>query len=158
MADLRGFDANEVPPSAGFDPIPAGAYEVVLVASEQKDVRTGDGQYLQLEFEVITGEYRGRKLWDRLTLHHSNALTVKIARSKLSALCRACGVMQPRDSLELHNLPLVAKVRVKRRKDIDELTNEIAAYEKREAAPGKPVQAAADTPPWRRPSRDEVPF
>jgi hypothetical protein len=158
MADLRGFDANEVEPSVGFDPIPAGNYEVVLVGSEMKDTKTGDGQYLQLEFEVIAGEYKGRKLWDRLTLQHSNSLTVKIARGKLSSLCRACGVMQPKDSCELHNLPITAKVRVKRRKDIDELSNEIAAYEKREAATGKPVQAASDTPPWRRQSREEVPF
>jgi hypothetical protein len=47
-------------------------------------------------------------------------------------------------------LPITAKVRVKRRKDTDELSNEIAAYEKKEAANGQPAQAASSTPPWRR--------
>ena len=34
---------------------------------------------------------------------------VKIARGELSAICRAVGVMQPRDSVELHNVPLEIK-------------------------------------------------
>jgi len=150
MANLNGFDANTVEPSASFDPLPADRYQVVLVASDLKDTRSRDGQYLELEFEVTDGPYKGRKLWDRLTLSHPNALTVKIARAKLSALCRACGVMQPKDSQDLHNLPIAVKVRVKRRKDTQELGNEISAYEKRDAASGQPAQATTSTPPWRR--------
>ena len=150
MADLRGFDANQVEPSTSFDPLPVGRYEVVVVASEFKTTKAGDGKYLELEFEVIEGEYKGRKLWDRLTLDHSNALTVKIARAKLSSLCRAVGVMQPKDSTELHHLPLIIKAKVKRRKDTDELANEIAAYERKDTTSGQPVQATTNTPPWRR--------
>ena len=149
MANIN-FDANQVEPHVGFDPIPTGKYEVVIAHSEDKPAKSGDGRYLQLEFEVISGDYKGRKLWERLMLQHSNALTVKIARAKLSSLCRACGVMQPKDSLELHNLPIIAKVKVKRRKDSDEMDNEFVAFEKREALTGKPVQATTDTPPWRR--------
>ena len=59
--------------------------------------------------------------------------------------------MTPNDSVELHNLPLVITVRCKKRKDTDEITNEISGYEKREAVTGKPQQAATNTPPWRRP-------
>ena len=32
---------------------------------------------------------------------------MKIAHGELSAICRAVGVMQPKDSIELHNLPLL---------------------------------------------------
>jgi hypothetical protein len=90
-------------------------------------------------------------LWARLNLDNPNATAVKIARAELSAICRAVGVMAPGDSVELHDLPLVISVKCKKRADTGEITNEIKGYAKKEAAAGKPVQAAVDTtPPWRR--------
>ena len=59
------FNANEVEPSTGYDPIPAGKYQAVITESEMKPTKTGNGQYLQLEFEIIEGEYKNRKVWDR---------------------------------------------------------------------------------------------
>jgi hypothetical protein len=59
--------------------------------------------------------------------------------------------MTPNDSVELHNLPLVIRVGCKRRKDNDELTNEVKGYAQKDAVTGRPQQAATNTPPWRRP-------
>ncbi len=84
MADLRGFNANTVEPMDSFDPIPAGEYLCVITASEEKPTKAGNGSYLQLEFEVIEGPYKGRKLWERLNLNNPNETTVKIA----GPLCR----------------------------------------------------------------------
>ncbi len=151
MADLRGFDANKVEPTTPFEPIPAGKYLVMITASEMKPNKAGTGQYLELVFTIVEGEFKNRQLWARLNLVHPNAVAAKLAQAELSALCRAVGVMTPNDSVELHNLPLVIKVGCKKRKDTDEITNEIRGYEKREAVTGKPQQAQTDTPPWRRP-------
>ncbi len=153
MANLNGFDATSVDPNVGFDPIPAGKYLAVITDSVMKATKAGTGEYLELTFEVIDGPYKGRKLWDRLTLNHPNELTVQIARGMLSSLCHAVGVMKPKDSLELHNLPLVLSVSMKNREDTGEPTNVIKGYAKRDsgAAP-QPVVAAANgnTPPWKR--------
>jgi hypothetical protein len=46
---------------------------------------------------------------------------------------------------------MVIKVRCKRRKDTNEIGNEIGGYAPREAASGRPQQAQTSTPPWRRP-------
>jgi hypothetical protein len=150
MANLHGFNANEVEPTTEFDPIPAGKYAAIITESEVKPTKSGTGSYLQLTFEVIDGEYKGRHLWARLNLDNPNETAVKIAQAELSAVCRAVGVMTPKDSVELHNLPLVISVRCKKRKDTEEITNEIKGYEKKEAAAGQPQQAAFSTPPWRR--------
>lgn len=151
MAILQGFDANEVEPATDFEPIPAGKYLAVITDSEVKPNKSGTGSYLQLTFQVIEGEYKNRFLWARLNLDNPNATAVKIARAELSAICRAVGVMAPSDSVELHDLPLVISVKCKKRADTGEITNEIKGYAKKEAAAGKPVQAAVDTtPPWRR--------
>lgn len=151
MADLRGFDANTVEPSAPMDPIPAGKYLAMITASEMKPNKAGTGQYLELVFAIIEGEFKNRQLWARLNLVNPNDMAVKIARAELSAICRAVGVTTPNDSVELHNLPLTIRVKCKKRQDTDEIANEIAGYEKRDAVTGRPQQAQTNTPPWRRP-------
>jgi hypothetical protein len=149
MADLRGFDANNVEPTSDFEPIPAGKYEAVITESEMKPTKSGTGQYLQLTFQIIEGEYKNRLLWARLNLQNPNAIAVQIAQAELSAICRAVGVLAPKDSTELHNLPLLVSVRCKRRDDTGEITNEIKGYSKKEAPPAAPA-AANSTPPWKR--------
>lgn len=148
---LLNFNAEEVAPSAGFDAIPAGKYQVVVTESEMKPTKSGTGQYLELTFEVIEGEFKGRKLWSRLNLENPNEQAVAIARADLSAICRAVNVLRPRDSAELHNLPLVISVRCRKNPESDELVNEIKGYEARSGgfapaqAPAKPAAA-----PWAR--------
>jgi hypothetical protein len=152
MADLRGFDANQVEPTSEFDPIPAGKYLAVITDSETKANKAGTGQYLQLTFQVLDGPHKNRKLWARLNIDHPNAQAVQIARAELSAICRAVGVLAPNDSVELHDLPLVISVKCVKRNDTGELTNEIKGYSKKEAsAPAQNGAATANaTPPWRR--------
>lgn len=150
MATLRGFDANQVEPTSDFDPVPAGKYLAVITESEVKVNKAQNGSYLQLTFQIIEGEFKNRFLWARLNLDNQNATAVKIARAELSAICRAVGVMAPNDSVELHDLPLLITVKCKKRPDTGEVTNEIKGYAKKEGVTGKPLQAATDTPPWRR--------
>jgi len=152
MANLNGFNANEVEPTASFEAMPAGKYLAAITESEMKPTKNGGGSYLQLTFTILDGEYKGRILWARLNLHNANATAVKIAKSELSAICHALGVMQPRDSVELHNLPLLITVKCKKREDTGELTNEIRGYEPKATTAGQPQQApvASNTPPWKR--------
>ncbi len=162
MADLRGFDANTVEPNDSFDPLPNGDYLCVISSSEMKPTKAGDGSYLELELDVIEGPCQGRKVWDRLNLNNANETAVKIAKGTLSSICRAVNVLQPKDSYELHDLPLLVKVVCKKRADTDELTNEVKGYKRRDAqAPvstpnSAPSSAAAETngsvPPWKRTS------
>jgi hypothetical protein len=149
MATLQGFDANTVDPTTDFEPIPPGKYQAVITDSEVKRNKAGTGSYLQLTFQIIEGEFKNRFLWARLNMDNPNATAVKIARAELSAICRAVGVLQPKDSCELHDLPLVITVKCKKR-DEGEIVNEIRGYAKKDTLSGKPVQATTDTPPWRR--------
>ncbi len=141
------FDANEVEPAVARVAIPAGDYQVVIVESEEKDNSKGTGSYLQFTLEVIEGQHKGAKLWSRLNLNNPSDVAVGIARAELSAICRAVGVMKPKDSTDLHDLPFVAKVAVKKRADNGELTNEVKGY----AAKGETKAAPpAKSAPWKR--------
>ncbi len=150
MANLNGFDATTVEPVNDFDPIPAGKYVALITASQFKENKNKTGQYLELTFQVIEGEYKNRFLWARLCLSHPNQTTAKIARGHLAAICKAVGVLTPGDSAELHNLPLVIKVTVKKRTDTGELTNEIKGFSQRESASAPAGNGKSTIAPWRR--------
>ena len=149
MVQLNNFDANAIDPHVGFEPIPSGKYLAIITASDLKPTKAGTGEYLEVAYQLIEGPYQGRKLWSRHNLKHPNAQTVQIAQAELSAICRAVGVLTPKDSAELHNLPLTITVKVKQRADTGEPTNEISAWTAKEAATGT-VQATGNTPPWAR--------
>lgn len=149
MADLRGFDANQVQPTTDFEPVPAGKYLAAITDSEMKPNKAGTGQYLQLTFEILEGNCKGRRLWARLNLDNPNAMAVQIARAELSAICRAVGVLAPNDSVDLHNLPLAINVKCRKRDDTGEITNEIKGYAKKES-PANPQPQVNSTPPWKR--------
>ena len=72
---------------------------------------------------------------------------------ELSAICHAVGVLEPRDSTELHNLPLTVSVRCSKNPDTGEPTNEIKGYAAPTGATAvhkaqSPATNAA--PPWAR--------
>ncbi len=151
------FDPSEPPPGGrSFDPIPAGWYPVMIVGSEMKPTKAGTGRYLQLELDIIDGEFEGRKLFDRLNLDNPNQQAVDIARRTLSQILAAVGIMSPKDSSELHYIPLRAKVKIKPASGEYEASNEIKAYGSINGGEGAqaPKPAAADggkkVPAWKR--------
>lgn len=151
MPTLNGFNAQDVDPNFSFPPIPAGKYLAAITESTMKPTKSGGAQFLQLTFQVLEGEYKSRTVWARLNLDNANPTTVRIARSELSAICRAVGVMAPKDSIELHNIPLVITVGLKKRKDTGEMGNVITGYDRKDAAAPKPSLASTNgKAPWQR--------
>lgn len=153
MANLQGFNAAEVQPQESFEPIPVGEYNAMITDSEMKPTKNGQGEYLQLVFEVVEGEYQGRKIWARLNLVNQNQTAVDIAQRELSAICRAVGVMQPQDSTDLHEKPLTIGVKIRQSPGYDP-SNEISAYKPfqdggAKAAP-KPAASGGAKKPWEK--------
>jgi len=173
MAQLN-FDASQVEPNAPIEVLPPGDYIVQIVGSEMKSTKDETGQMLWLEYDIIDGEFAGRKMWDRLNLVNKNSQAVEIAQRTLSAICRAVGKMAVSDSEELHFKPLIASVKVRpagpdRNNVQREAQNEVKGYKPVgggvQAAPvrtapqaARPAQAAAPvaaaptvaTPPWKQ--------
>lgn len=161
MASLQGFDASQVPEQQEFSALPEGQYVVIATASEEKVTKAGTGKYLQITFEVLDGQFKGRKLWARLNLWNPNQTAKDIAQRELGAICRAVGVIRPNDSAELHNKPLVITVKVEL-DDRQRQNNSITKYEAlagaapagaapQFAAPAAAAPAAAGgAMPWAR--------
>ena len=113
MSTEMNFDATGVKPSSPNDPIPLGWHKMAIVASEMKRTTDGKGRYLQLEHQVLDGDFKGRKAWARLNLENQNAETVRIAQEQLSAICHATGVLKITNSSQLHDKPMLVKLSIK---------------------------------------------
>lgn len=151
------FNANEVKPNT-FEPLPAGEYIAAIVSSEMKPTKKNDGEYAEFKFEILEGEYKGRTLFSRLNLKNPNEKAVQIARGELSAICHAVGVLTPRDTVDLHNIPMRIKVACKKNPENDQINNEIKGYKSKATSQqmaaavtgGTPAAAAGGAAPWSR--------
>ena len=147
---LLNFNAETVEPNAPFEPIPAGVYVAQITDSEIKESKAGH-EYLALTFEVLDGEFKGRKLWDNLNLSNPNETTKQIAERTLSSIVRSAfgHPAAIRDSSELHNKPLKVRVVIQKDEQYGD-KNQIKGYE---AVGGKVASSSADSPtkaktPW----------
>ncbi len=155
MAEIA-FDATTVPPQQEFDLLPAGKYLAQIIDSDVSMNSKGTGQVLKLTFEVLEGEYANRRLWARLNITHENADAERIGRAQLSALCHAIGVTQLKDTVDLHDKPVVVTVKIRKDKtgqypdsnDVAGFSSVSAASAATFAKPATPAKPASSTPPW----------
>lgn len=151
---ILNFNAAEVEIQSQ-DALPKGTYEAVVTDSELRPIKSGNGNGLNLTFEIVSGPCKGRKVFSWITLTHSSSPDAqRIGHEQLAQLCKAVGVTQLNDTIQLHNLPLMITVGLDKH---DETRNVIKKYApKKDAAPvahGAASSAgAADqrTPPWQR--------
>ncbi len=152
------YNVSEIKPTTSFDPLPSGWYVAQITATEAKVPKSGQGEMVCITYEVIDGEFRGRKLWSNLCHEHPNKDTQDIARRHISAINHAIGDPYCDKSEKWYQIPLKIKVKLKRDKNTDELVNEITGYAAIERiAPAKAApnpaagkQAEEATPPWMR--------
>lgn len=163
--DLGNFDAMTVEPSEDMSPIPAGEYKAIIIDSIEKETKKKTGSYINLTFQVIDGEYKGRCIFHMLNLNNPNDIAVRIAEQNLSAICRAVGVTRPRNTEALQGIPHLVKVAVKPGDGNYGPKNEIKSWknlreEKKEPVKPEPEptqQTLGQQPetqqagPWRRP-------
>jgi hypothetical protein len=146
-----GFDSNAVKPDEGRDyaPMPAGAYTVEISNAEVKDLASGNGTGLKLEFTVIDPEqFARRKVWANLNIKHSNTQAEEIGQAQLSALCHAVGIPVLKDSDQLFQKILRVRLKVKPAQGTYSAGNEVTAYESMGAQqPGPSVSRPAANAP-----------
>lgn len=137
------------------DPLPDGDYEMVIVRSDLKPTKSGDGEYIELEMQVTDGPHTGRRLWERLNVNNPSKKAEDIARAALAQLCVACGVSDMQDTEQLHDIPFIASVEIERK---DPTRNRVMSYKaagaRKPAAPAAPARPAAPAAtgarPWAR--------
>lgn len=112
MAQLpSAFNAGQHDKMEDFTPIPAGErLSVMVVKSELKDTKAGNGKRLLFYMKVQDGEYKGKTVFTGLNIVNPNPTAVEISQKELASICEACGKVTITDSQELHGIPFFITV------------------------------------------------
>ena len=130
--DLSNVRAND------FELIPPGDYPAIITECEEKPTKNNDGKRLNLKIQILDGKYQNRILFDGLNTENKSAIAQQIGRAQLKAICIAINNLNPKDSSEILNKPLMVTVKVGKDQDGNQ-RNEIKGYKARLTA-AKPVR------------------
>lgn len=107
------YKTTDLPDTGGGNVhIPDGQYPAVIVSSEFKTTKDGQGQYLALKTVITSGQYANTEFTERLNLVNKNPQTMEIAYKTLARISEAVGMAStPSDSVQLHNKPFLLEVK-----------------------------------------------
>lgn len=114
MPQLPGgqFDPSQYNDMRDFSPVPPGKYIAKLITSELKRTKDDTGEMLVLNFEIAAGEYLGKSFISRLNLVNASTTTVRMANEELATLNRACNLGPITNSEQLHNIAIIATLKL----------------------------------------------
>ena len=148
MANLKGINLDNLDigpdPGEGFSLIPEGKYMAKVTNSKLVPTRSGNGQILELTWQIQSGPYERRLIWDKITIIHSNEQAQDIGRKQWKKALRAAGIdHSPQDSSEIHGKLVKIVVKTKPASNGFEASNAVAAYypAPKQANMGQPAQA-----------------
>ena len=151
MAQLGGtFDSKQHEDfDRAFDPIPADTYPMHITASSIEQTKKKDGKFIKFEYTILSGEYKGRKIWSNLNIVNPDPVAMEIAKKELATLCRATGKLNIADTQELHGIPFMGRVKIVPANDDWPAKNEMVSYKPMTSGGGvlnPPVSGAAASP------------
>lgn len=148
-------DATQAQPT--YTPVPEDTYKLLIESAEEAPSKNNKA-LLKLQLLVESGEktgldHQGRKLFSNFNLEHDNPVVVQIAAKQLHALCIMAGLKQINDATELNGRSFTAHVKVKKRTDTGEMTNEVVYAVKKgaEVPAEQPAAGAPSTAPKAAP-------
>ena len=149
------IDYDSIETQDEFTVIPAGEYVATIVASEEKETKAGDGSYIEMRIQILEGEYAKRNVFCRLNLNNRNPKAVEIAYRTLKSILVATGVHSPKDTSELHDIPLVVKVKVRPATDNYGESNDVVTFKPARGGiqrdvENKMVKSGSGKKPWER--------
>jgi hypothetical protein len=112
------FDPSAHEGTRDLECIPSGWYRVQMIENEVRDALNGNGTYLLAIFEILEGEYRGRKIYQNVTLRNQNQQAVEIGQRLLTDIYTAVGITVPTKDIRVMLFkPAMARLGIKRDKD-----------------------------------------
>lgn len=158
MASLQGLYSEQDEPARGFDIMPKGWVEAMIMESDTKTTMVDGFEKVRttLVYQILDQrpEYKGRKHWHGLNFKNPNQQTMDIARGQFSSIRKAVNILAPKDSTELHGLPHLILIGQRMNKDKGEMENVINDWKPKAGAPvaGAPVISQAQTAPMPVPA------
>lgn len=151
---------NDLPEDqGGFEPIPAGQYNVRIAEAEITDTKAGTGQYIKMRLDVTGPSHEGRVIFSNLNIKNPSQKAEEIGRQQLGTIMRAIGLPSLTDTDQLVGGNLSVKVSVRKSEEYGD-QNEIKSYKAIEGSSApmptksgsseQPKAAASGKPPWAK--------
>jgi len=96
-----------------FDPVPAGWYTARITDTKLKKTKAGNGEYLEVKFDITGPSYEGRCVWGRFNLKNPNPQAEQIGQQQFMDCARSIGLDRVTDSDQMLGGGLQIKVSVK---------------------------------------------
>ena len=109
------MNLSNVEESGNYTPLPAGDYPVRVIDSEVRESRSGESR-LSFTYQVTSGQYAGRQIFDGFSLWSSNPKAVNVAQSRLKSMALACHHPNPnyiQDSSEFHGREMIVRTAIR---------------------------------------------
>lgn len=155
------YRTEDMPESAGFDPLPAGWYTATIAGAELKDTKAGTGQYIAIRYDITGPSHEGRVVFGNINIRNPNPKAEEIARQQLGDIMRAIGVPAVQDTDQLIGGSLAIKLSIRKSEEYGD-QNEVKGHKAIEgsrppsassvprAQASAPAAPAAAAPPWAR--------
>ena len=112
------FDPSTHEGTHDFEPFPPGWYQAQMIENSVEHARNGNGMYLFAVFEILSGDHRGRKIYQNVTLQNASQQAVEIGQRLLTDIYTAIGITAPTKDISVMLLkPVMVRVGIKRDKD-----------------------------------------
>ena len=112
------FDPSQYEGTADFVPIPPGWQSAQIVEASRKEALSNSSStYVLAIFEIIEGAYKGRKIFQNVTLTTQNQQAVEIGQRLLTDICNALKIGPLKNLEVLQYKPMKVRVGIKRDKD-----------------------------------------
>lgn len=109
MVKITGFNANEYEDKKPTL-IAEGLHKAHIVESNDEERRDGNGRQLVLNWQVLEGDSKGLRIYQRLQLGSTDPAKVEKAKNQLAGICRSVGIETLNDTQELHGKPAAIMV------------------------------------------------
>lgn len=157
--NLFSVDTTGVQEMGGYEIFPSGLYPAIMVSATKKMTKNEQGAYLECVYQIIDGDFNGKKFTSRMNLWNENKTAVEIATRELKSLRVALGLHdQEGRTSEFVNKPLVLDIGVKPRKDKpSEVENNLLKIIPYSGAPAQVSQVANPAPAYQQPPQQFAP-
>lgn len=99
--------------TGGIEPVPTGWYDVIITNTKLENIKSGNGQRLDIYFKIISGEHNGQMAFASCNWLNSSEQATQIGRGQIKSLVLAAGI-DPNtfmDTQMLHDRPLKVRLR-----------------------------------------------
>lgn len=161
MFGTFNFNLNELPDNeSGFEPVPAGEYQVEIKKVEAKETRNKDGMYFNFRLDILGPSNAGRIIFAIVNVKNASEKAQQIGQGQLKDIMRALNLQSVSNTDQFVGGKLTVKIDIEKSEQYGN-SNRVRAFKAiggsvapmaasnpiLNAAPAAPA-VAGSTPPW----------